>query len=252
MSKKYNGACLCLLLFLIQGCASTGMNPAAVDPLERYNRKMYKINENIDAYFMQPLALAYRDLMPDSIEKGVHNFFSNINDLPIALNNLFQLKFKNAASDVGRVLVNSTLGFAGFYDPASHLSLKKHDEDLGQTLGFWGVRTGPYVVLPFFGPSNVRDSFGLVGDTLTDPLMLANWYLNREYYAVSTVKYIDKRVALLEITDMLDEVSMGDNYGFVKDSYLQLRTFKIYDGNPPEELSDDELSEDDLEDDMEL
>src|SRR5512146_115786 len=159
------GALACLAL--LGGCASAG-NPR--DPLEPINRGIYHFNDTVDHVLFKPAAEVYRGVLPQFVRTGVSNFFSNINDVIVALNNLLQGKFLNAASDVGRIAVNSTAGLLGVIDVATEVGLEKHNEDFGQTLGYWGIGDGPYLVLPFLGPSDLRDSLGLLVDFKTDPI----------------------------------------------------------------------------------
>ena len=155
------------VVLALGACASTSGPGApagassAVDPLEPLNRGVYAFNDVVDEFFMRPLAVAYDKYMPDTLQFIARNFLSNLYDPYVGLNNLLQGKPRDAISDLGRFLVNSTIGFLGFGDPASDLGMQKHREDFGQTLGVWGLPTGPYLVLPIFGPSNIRDGVGL-------------------------------------------------------------------------------------------
>ena len=161
---------LLLPLFLLGGCATT--NPS--DPLEPMNRAIYSFNDGVDTAIFKPLAQGYRAVLPSFVRNGISNFFSNINDVLIALNNLLQGKISNAVSDVGRVLVNTTVGVGGLFDVATNFGLEKHNEDFGQTLGYWGIADGPYLVLPLLGPSNFRDALGRIVDVKTDPVGYVN------------------------------------------------------------------------------
>ena len=157
---------LLMTCLLAGGCASTQeLSGDPSDPWEGFNRKVYSFNDAIDRAFLVPAAASYRAMAPEVVEDGVSNFCSNIGDVGVAFNNTLQFKFLDAASDVGRILVNSTIGLLGIMDVASQMGLQKHEEDFGQTLGYWGVDTGPYVVLPLFGPSNLRDGPGKVVDS---------------------------------------------------------------------------------------
>ena len=138
-----------------------------VDPWQGFNRAVFEFNETLDQYVAKPVAQGYQAVTPQFVDTGISNFFSNLEDVLIIANDILQLKPMQALSDTGRFLVNSTIGIFGFFDVASHIGLEKHNEDLGQTLGYWGVGAGPYVMLPVLGPSNLRDAFGLAGDTLS-------------------------------------------------------------------------------------
>ena len=159
--------CSLVCFALLGGCASIG-NPR--DPLEPINRGIYQFNDGVDNAVLKPVAEAYRSALPQFMRTGVSNFFSNINDVIVALNNLLQAKFLNAVSDVGRIVVNSTVGLLGVLDVATEFGLEKHNEDFGQTLGFWGIGDGPYLVLPILGPSSLCDVFGTFVDFKTDPI----------------------------------------------------------------------------------
>lgn len=168
--------CLKLLLLtltfsIFTGCASNKNLDDPDDPFESYNRAMFSFNDNVDQYVLKPVAKGYQYIAPTPVQKGVSNFFSNLDDVLVLVNDLFQFKFGQAASDTGRILINSTLGLLGLIDWASDLGLDKNNEDFGQTLGYWGVPSGPYFVLPFLGPSTIRDTSGLVVDTVYfDPI----------------------------------------------------------------------------------
>ncbi len=243
---------ICMLL-LLTGCASIPSDSeVAGDPWESYNRSVDGFNEGVDQYVAIPLAEAYQVVTPDVVDHGVSNFFGNLLDVNSAVNNLFQLKIDRAVSDVVRVMINSTIGLFGFFDIASDLNLPSYKEDFGQTLGYWGVGSGPYFVLPFLGPSSVRDTVGLLADVMMNPLTLAN--LTAAESAVATsVYYIDRRADLLEAVALINEAAI-DPYAFIRDAYLQQRISLVYDGDPPmsdeEELMMDEDFEDELDEDF--
>ena len=213
---------------------STEQDPDAdidSDPWEGFNRAMYSFNDGLDEYVLKPTAKGYKYIMPYYISAGVTNFFSNLNEITVLVNNFLQGKFLNGASDTGRFLVNSTLGLAGFINVASYMHLEKHDEDFGQTLAVWGIGDGPFVVWPIIGARNLRDTAGWTGDWVTNPYtyvqpISVNWGL-----AIADV--IDDRALLLGAKDVLTEASSGDPYIFYREAYKQRRLFKIYDGNPP-------------------
>jgi phospholipid-binding lipoprotein MlaA len=234
--QKFNisiriGTLVAVLLFL-SGCATTSQSN---DPLEGYNRAMYSFNDFADRAVIKPVAKVYDAVTPDPISHGISNFFSNLNEITVILNDLLQFKFNQAAHDTGRFLLNSTVGFAGIFDVAGYAGHTKNDEDFGQTLGAWGVQPGAYVVLPFFGPRTVRDSFGLVADIYTDPVVYIDDVATRN--AVAATRIVDNRATLLSAEKVLDEAAI-DEYSFVRDAYLQRRQNLVYDGNPPEEYDD--------------
>ena len=216
-------------IVLCAGCA-TAKDPR--DPLEPINRGVFKFNDALDRAVTKPVAEGYRAVVPPPVRGGITNFFGNFRDVTTAVNNLLQLKVPRAASDVGRVLINSTVGILGFFDVASRLGLEKHDEDFGQTLGHWGMGPGPFLMLPFLGPSTARDTLGLVGDYFTDP----EFYIfnhTPESYIVFGTRVINLRANLLAVEGLLEQKGL-DQYAFLRDAYLQRRRNQIYDGNPPE------------------
>lgn len=223
-------------LLLLFGCASTPddyRDPR--DPWEPYNRAVTRFNEDFDRDIFKPVARGYKTITPAPVNKGITNFFGNISDVVSALNNLLQLKLTRAVSDVGRVVVNSTLGVLGFVDVASNLNLEKYGEDFGQTLGYWGVGPGPYFVLPLLGPNDLRDTLGLVVDWKTNPL--GYLHLGQWRIGLTVLKVVDKRADLLGASAVLEEAAL-DPYEFLRDAYLQKRLNDVYDGNPPEEEFD--------------
>jgi phospholipid-binding lipoprotein MlaA len=213
---------------VLAGCA-TGPNP--VDPYESLNRKVFKFNDALDNAITKPVAKGYKEITPVPIRSGVTNFFGNFLDVQTALNELFQAKVSRAASDAGRVLINSTIGFFGVFDVATRLGLEKHNEDFGQTLAVWGWKKSNYLVLPFFGPSTTRDGVGLIGDYFTDPEF---WLFNNPpgNWLVLGLRIVNTRSNLLGAEQFFDTAAV-DRYAFLRDGYLQLRRNQIYDGNPP-------------------
>jgi phospholipid-binding lipoprotein MlaA len=228
-----------LISLALVGCASTGGPANPKDPWEPYNRSMYKFNDAVDKAVLKPVAQGYGTAMPEFGKTMVTNFFSNLDDILVTINDVLQFKFSQAASDGTRVLFNSTFGLLGFFNVAS--GLEKHNEDFGQTLGYWGIGPGPYVVLPFFGPRTVRDSFGLAVDSFASPVrLISSVPIRNELYVTRTV---DTRTGLLDHEKVLDEAAM-DRYSFIRDGYLQQRRSLIYDGNPPREKFNDEEDSD--------
>jgi phospholipid-binding lipoprotein MlaA len=227
--------CFLLLLMVFGGCASTN-NPR--DPLEPLNRAMYQVNDGLDKVVMKPVATVYKTVLPQFVRTGVTNFFNNLYDILTALNNLLQGKIADAASDVGRIALNTTVGIAGFIDVGTEVGLEKHKEDFGQTLGRWGIPDGPYLQIPFFGPSSFRDGVGLFVDVKLDPIR----WIWRDHIAtrnsVWALHIINLRANLLDSTKILDEAAL-DPYEFQRDAYLQRRRNLVYDGNPPPQKDDD-------------
>lgn len=214
---------LCLSLIL-SGCASTSPN----DPLEGFNRSMYKFNDTLDRAVLKPVAKGYKAVLPDRAQKMVHNFFSNIDDIFVTGNDLLQLKFRQAASDFTRVWVNTIFGVFGVFDVAE--KLEKHNEDFGQTLGYWGVGSGPYLVLPFLGPSSVRDGAGVAVDSYYGLIEnIEDVPTRNTLYAISK---IDQRAQLLD-TESIIEGTVVDRYSFIRDAYMMHRQSLVYDGDPP-------------------
>jgi len=226
---------LLLASLVLGGCASTHHNPE--DPFEPFNRGVYQFNEAVDKAVVKPAAKGYNTVMPAPGRMMVSNFFSNLDDVIVTINDLLQFKVLWAVSDSGRILVNSTIGLYGFVDVASQVGLEKHDEDFGQTLGRWGVGSGPYLILPVLGPSSVRDSVGLYADIRAGVLRRVKYVDTRnQLYATDKLR---ERASLLNQEKVLDE-AMIDRYSFIRDAYLQRRRSLIYDGNPPREKFDDD------------
>jgi phospholipid-binding lipoprotein MlaA len=213
--------------------ANAEAQQATEDPLGPINMKIHAFNDYMDKHLLRPVAVGYRRYMPNPIRVGVDNFFSNIGDIGIFANNILQGKFGDAASDTGRIVINTTIGIGGVLDLASKAGLSKHNEDFGQTLGAWGVQSGPYIVLPFFGPSTLRDAFGLAVDTTTNPL---NYQDNvRLRNSAFVLEQINRRGAALVGESLL----MGDPYIFMREAYLQQRAYDVSDGEAEEEEWDD-------------
>ena len=234
---------LLIICLLTGGCASTQeLSNDPSDPWEGFNRGVYSFNDALDRAVLKPAARGYRAVSPEFVEIGVSNFFSNIGDVGVAFNNTLQFKFLDAATDVGRIIVNSTIGLLGFIDVASHMGLRKHEEDFGQTLGYWGIGTGPYVVLPLFGPSNLRDGPGKVVDSFMWPPSWAD-IKSSEYNGLFAVNLINTRAELLKVEEKVEEISR-DRYVFIRDAYLDRREFLVNDG----EISTDDDLYQDLED----
>jgi len=231
---------LCAALLLagtLTGCATSGGNPA--DPLEPLNRVVFGFNDTADNAVIKPVAKAYRAVLPGIVRTGVSNFFSSLEDVWISVTDVLQGKFQQGVDDFGRFLFNSTFGIAGIFDFASELGFQKHNEDFGQTLGSWGVGSGAYLVLPFLGPSTIRDGFGLLLDTRADLVFYIDGVpVHNSLYGT---RAIGNRANLLDASSVIEEAAL-DKYAFVRDAWLQRRRHLVYDGDPPREReeSDDE------------
>ncbi len=222
---------------LLGGCATSG-NPK--DPIEGFNRAMFSFNEGLDKVIIKPVAQGYEAALPSPIRTGVTNFFANIADVFIAVNNLLQGKVPEAAGDAGRFVVNSTIGILGVFDVATEMGLEKHEEDFGQTFGRWGVGPGAYVVIPFFGPRDVRDTVGLVLDVKADPVANVDHIATRN--TLLAVRIVSDRANLLPADKVIEEAAL-DKYSYMRDAYLQRRRSLIYDGNAPREREDAEAED---------
>ena len=227
-------ALIALSTFILTGCASPHVkNPA--DPLESFNRGMYRFNDTMDKAIVKPVAQGYRVVIPDFGKIMVNNFFSNLDDVIITANDLLQFKFAQAASDGSRFVFNSTFGVFGLLNVADRL--EKHNEDFGQTLGYWGLGSGPYIVLPILGSSTLRDSVGLYADSRLSMLRRISHMRTRNQMFIA--KAITRREQLLNQEKVLDEAAV-DRYEFIRDAYLLRRKSQVYDGNPPRERYEDE------------
>jgi phospholipid-binding lipoprotein MlaA len=217
---------------LLAGCA--GPNPR--DPWESYNRPVHEFNDALDRTVLKPVAEGYRAMTPGVAQTGVSNFFDNLNDLGTGLNNLLQGKLADGFSDLGRFGFNSVVGIFGLWDVATPLGLEKHDEDFGQTLGWWGVPSGPYFVIPFFGPSSARDAPARV----IDPSFAYNRGVEPDAlrFGLFGLDVIRTRAWLLQSERILDEAAL-DRYSFIRDAWMQRRQNRVYDGKPPKTEDDD-------------
>ncbi len=211
-------------MFAVSSVLASNAMAQTLDPWRVSNEHIFNFNDFIDEIVVKPVARTYSLFVPRFGRQFIGNFFSNIDDINVFVNDLLQLKFDAAVSDCGRFLINSSIGLFGFFDVATGFGLRKNEEDFGQTLAHWGVGTGPYVVLPMFGASNVRDSFGLVLDTLFNPVQ----YQNEESLRITfwLLEELDARARVLA----LDELIVGDEYLFIREAYIQRRGFLISDG----------------------
>lgn len=224
LSTKIQRILLTAGLVMVSGCATTSGDPR--DPLEGFNRGVYTFNQTADEYVINPVARGYNTVTPEIVDEGVTNFFSNLGEIANFANNLLQLKIDEALSTATRFVFNSTFGIGGFFDVSTPAGLPRYSEDFGQTLGYWGLEPGPYLVLPLLGPSSVRDSGGLVADSFMNPIVYIDDDALR--YSLIALAYIDVKSDLLDSGDLLREAAL-DEYDFVKNAYLDRRRGQIAD-----------------------
>jgi phospholipid-binding lipoprotein MlaA len=233
---------------ILAGCASTAdTRPNPSDPWQGWNRGTQSFNDTLDKAILKPLAKGYQKITPKPVDDSITNFFSNINDIGVTVNDLMQFKLLQGGKDFSRFLVNTTAGAGGFFDVASKIDLPKHNEDFGQTLGYWGVPSGNYLVLPFFGSSSPREAAGLVGDALLNPLTYVSIFGGAAASAATSgarvVDVTDSRSDVMATEKIIDEASV-DRYDFIKNAYQQRREYLTHDGHPPS-VEDDEFNLDD-------
>lgn len=232
---------LCIAAVLLTGCAHAPADDPH-DPLEPVNRVVFKFNDTADQYLMHPLAKGYVAVTPQPVRTGITNFFDNLGSPVTIVNDFLQLKLKQGASDIGRLVLNSTAGLAGFIDVATSAGMTKHQEDFGQTLGYYGVGEGWYLMIPFLGPSDNRDFVGRVVDTPLHP----EWWLpgryDLEHYTAAGVQLVNDRANLLDADKVLSQ--QLDKYLFIRTAFLQSRQSAIYDGHPPAEKEDYQIYDD--------
>ncbi len=242
---------LLVLALPLSGCATTSGGPGqsadsgddeVYDPFESYNRVIFRFNDEFDRFVLKPVAEAYSYVLPRPVKNSVSRFFNNLLGPTVVVNDLLQGKLKQSAADTGRFVINSTIGVVGLFDPAKPLGLTPHNQDFGLTLGVWGLHAGPYIVWPILGPSNLRDSIGLVGDYYTYPVN----YLkdSKSRWGLRILDAVDTRANLLGATNVLEQAAGPDRYLFLREAYFQHRLNQIYDGNPPQPKFDDELMDD--------
>jgi phospholipid-binding lipoprotein MlaA len=223
-----------LALVVLAGCATTPGDP---DPWQPLNRKTYAFNDAVDKAVMKPVAQGYQKVTPQFVQHGVNNFFENISDVGTSLNQFLQGKPREGFSDAGRFVVNTVFGIFGLWDVATPMGLEKHDEDFGQTLGVWGVPSGPYLVLPFLGPSTARDGPARI----VDPQWYYSGYVDPEslYWGLWGLDKVRLRANLLKAETVLEQAAL-DRYSFIRDAWLQRRRSQVYDGHPPRPRLDEE------------
>ena len=220
------------LLIWLTGCATTDNQQLIPDPLEDVNRAVYKFNDGLDTYVAKPIAQVY-DFTPDPLQNMIRNFFNNIDDVMTVVNDILQFKLEQSFMDSMRIVTNTSFGAAGLFDVATAWEMPRHNERFADTLGYWGVESGPYIVIPFWGPSSLRDAPALVVDIYTYPLGYI--YPVNVRNSLQGLKMVNNRANLLGTSELIKDVSV-DEYSFVRDSYHQWRQNQIYDGNPPLEI----------------
>ncbi len=227
-----------MLLLVLSACATTG-GISEGDPFEGFNRGAFKFNKAMDEHLFNPIAEVYDAVLPQVVNEGVTNFFSNINDISVIVNDILQFKIGQAFTDIVRLVVNSTLGLLGFFDVSTDMGLAKHREDFGQTLGTWGLNSGPFLVIPLLGPTTLRAATGLGVDGI---LLNPTSYIDNTAYrsGLMAMQYIDFKADLLSTGELLG-VAAVDEYGFLKSVYLQYRDNLVHDRGEddiPEESTD--------------
>lgn len=240
-TKKFLSLLTVVMLVALSGCATTEtvVTEDPRDPWENWNRNVQAFNDGLDDYAMKPVAKGYQMVTPSFVDRGITNFFSNLDDIGVTINDILQFKINQGGMDGARFLVNTVAGVGGLFDVASMIDLPKHKEDFDQTLGVWGVPTGPYVVLPFFGPSTPRGIGGLIGDAGMNPITYVGGSVIP--MALFAVNATDQRADNLSTEKIADEAAI-DRYQFFRDAYLQQREYLTLDGNVPEDEEDLEFS----------
>ena len=218
---------------LVAGCAAA---PSKVDPLEPMNRALYSVHDVVDTNVVKPIAQAYVDVIPQLARTGVANVFNNIDDLFSAVNGLLQGKPDKAGNDLGRVMLNSLFGVGGLFDLASMIGIERGNEDFGQTFGVWGLPQGPYLFVPLFGPTTVRDGSGVLVRIAVGPVgFLPDVPVRNSLYGLG---YVDLRAQALGAGELVDTAAL-DRYLFIRNAYLQRRRYLVNDGKPPPDLEDE-------------
>jgi len=214
-----------------------------IDPYEGFNRAMFSFNEELDKYILKPVAQGYNYVTPGFINKGITNFFGNLDDVETLANSILQAKFHNAMVSLNRIIWNTTFGLGGFIDVATYFGLVNEEEDFGQTLAVWGYENSSYVVWPVLGPSTFRDTLGRAGDQYTDPLYYVDGLSDTERLLIKGLKIVDLRADLIGVDDLMKGT---DRYVFIRNAYLQNREFLIRDGDVEDEFANDDFDFDDF------
>ncbi len=220
-----------VMTLTLQGCASF-RTAAPGDPIEPINRGIYSFNNTFDHYLFKPIAKGYDAVVPGPIKTGVTNVFQNVSDVQSLVSDALQLKGAKFGDDLGRVMLNTTFGIGGIFDLATPMGIERGDEDIGQTLGYWGIGAGPYLVIPFLGPSSLRDAVGRYGDSKISPLSYVSSVPVRN--SLTGLSVVDARVGLFPAEDLLNQASL-DKYTFLRSAYLQRRQSLVLDGKRPKE-----------------
>lgn len=227
VSRKIRPFLVIFCVSILSACATVGSGDPR-DPLEGFNRGVFEFNEVLDGAIFDPVSKVYQFITPEIVDTGITNAFSNLGEISVIANDILQFKFSQAVSDFARFLINSTLGLAGFFDVSTAIGLEKHNEDFGQTLATWGVGAGPYIMVPFFGPSSLRDATGFAVDAgLLNPLFYIDDELTRA--GLLTLNYVDFKSDLSSTGNLLEEAAL-DKYEFIKNAYFDRRETLINDG----------------------
>lgn len=238
--RLQTGPAVALLALLLAGCATTAARTPG-DPLEPMNRRVQRFNDAIDRAVLKPVTKGYVKVVPRVVRTGIGNVLSNLAFTTTIVNDFLQLKLVHTAQDIGRFALNSTLGIGGLLDPATHVGIPRNEEDFGQTLGRWGVKSGPYLVLPLVGPSTLRDTPSLLADAQTD-LRVQLDIKPEERAGIAVLSALDERAGLLSLDPAID--AAFDRYAFIRDAWLQRREYQVRDGDVPEEaLPEDALAD---------
>jgi phospholipid-binding lipoprotein MlaA len=234
MSAAPRLLCVAALATVLAGCAAT---PSRVDPLEPMNRALFEVNDVAEKVVIKPVVTVYQTVLPQFVRTGIANVFGNIDDLFSAVNGLLQGKLDKAGNDLGRVMVNSMFGLGGLIDVASDAGIERGNEDFGQTFGYWGLGQGPYLFIPFFGPTTVRDGTGFLVRIAAGPVgFIPDVPVRNSLYGVG---YVDLQSHASEAKSVADTAAL-DRYRFIRNGYLQKRRYDVHDGNPPREKEEDD------------
>jgi phospholipid-binding lipoprotein MlaA len=236
LSKRFS--LVVLSLICIYSSASLAESVEDLDYFESVNRSIFVFNDNADQYVLKPAAKAYQFVTPKIVDKGITNFFNNLGDVKTFVNSLLQAKFHNAIVTLNRVIYNTTFGLGGFFDVATSFGLLNNDEDFGQTLGYWGYENSTYLMLPFIGPSTIRDISGRAVDMGLNPLLYVDDISVETRYMAEGLRLLDKRADLLAAENLLFG---NDRYSFIRSAYYQNREFLINDGAVDDPFTDDEF-----------